>query len=149
MNRKMVCISSERNRLKIFLVQKICIIISYYITNFQQPSLTFDFFMFYFNIYISIYIQLIKQYVHLFQEIISKNVFNQSLRWFKFQYSIYSKELFAMVVVTNRFKIYIQYIYTKQKPPLTPFKLLRDLMSMYMHSPSLPSSFLYVVESEG
>ena len=48
MNRKMVCISSERNRLKIFLVQKISITISYYITNFQQPSLTFDFFMFYF-----------------------------------------------------------------------------------------------------
>ena len=51
MNRKMVCISSERNRLKIFLVQKICIIISYYITNFQQPSLTFDFFMFYFTMH--------------------------------------------------------------------------------------------------
>ena len=43
LNRKMVCISSERHRLKIFLVQMICILIRYYITNFQQPSLTFDF----------------------------------------------------------------------------------------------------------
>ena len=55
MNRKMVCISSERNRLKIFLVQKISITISYYITNFQQPSLTFDFFMFYFSNYITVH----------------------------------------------------------------------------------------------
>ena len=39
----MVCISSDMNKLKIWIVQKFCIIIDYYIANYQPPSSHFTY----------------------------------------------------------------------------------------------------------